>query len=271
MKKRFITDIKAGDMVDDIFVLAEKILSQKRDGNNFLNVTLSDKTGTVKGRVALHDAVNVILQNLFFEGVAGDVISVSGSHHIWIDHCDIINGVDGNLEITHGSHWITVSWTRFGYTDWIDTTDSGRRSCLVSGSSDHGESDEGRMNTTWHHNWFTERVRTYMPRLLFGKSHIYNSYYTSEDNIYCVGAGSFAGVLIENNYFDGVNSPHQFVDSNPAHITARNNRYEGTSGSQDTGSEGDVAPFPDDAYPYELDDPDILPELIPRCVGPQDE
>jgi 3'-5' exoribonuclease len=51
MKKRFITDIKAGDRVDDIFVLSEKILSQKRDGNNFLNVTLSDKTGTIKGVV----------------------------------------------------------------------------------------------------------------------------------------------------------------------------------------------------------------------------
>lgn len=51
MKKRFITDIRAGDRVDDIFVLSEKILSQKRDGNNFLNVTLSDKTGTIKGVV----------------------------------------------------------------------------------------------------------------------------------------------------------------------------------------------------------------------------
>ena len=51
MKKRFVTHIKAGDRVDDIFVLSEKILSQKKDGNNFLNVTLSDKTGTIKGVV----------------------------------------------------------------------------------------------------------------------------------------------------------------------------------------------------------------------------
>ena len=51
MKKRFITDIRAGDRVDDIFVLSEKILSQKKDGNNFLNITLSDKTGTIKGVV----------------------------------------------------------------------------------------------------------------------------------------------------------------------------------------------------------------------------
>jgi 3'-5' exoribonuclease len=49
MKKQFVNMIKAGDAVDEIFVLAEKILSQKKDGNNFLNVRLSDKTGKIKG------------------------------------------------------------------------------------------------------------------------------------------------------------------------------------------------------------------------------
>jgi 3'-5' exoribonuclease len=51
MKKQFVNTIKAGDSVDEIFVLAEKFLSQKKDGNNFLNVTLSDKTGKIKGVV----------------------------------------------------------------------------------------------------------------------------------------------------------------------------------------------------------------------------
>lgn len=72
MKKRFITDIKAGDMVDDIFVLAEKILSQKRDGNNFLNVTLSDKTGTLNGVV--WDNVDQITANV----TSGDFVSIRG-------------------------------------------------------------------------------------------------------------------------------------------------------------------------------------------------
>ena len=51
MKNQFINEINAGDFVDDIFVLSEKILSQKKDGNNYLNVTLTDKTGTIKGVV----------------------------------------------------------------------------------------------------------------------------------------------------------------------------------------------------------------------------
>lgn len=51
MKKSFIKDIKAGDAIDDIFVLSDKRLAQKRDGNNYLNIVLADKTGTIKGVV----------------------------------------------------------------------------------------------------------------------------------------------------------------------------------------------------------------------------
>ena len=73
MKKQFISDIKAGDWVDDIFVLSEKILSQKRDGDNFLNVTLSDKTGTLKGVV--WDNVDQIAAGI----TSGDFAYVNGS------------------------------------------------------------------------------------------------------------------------------------------------------------------------------------------------
>lgn len=72
MKKRFISDIKAGEGVDDIFVLSEKILSQKRDGNNFLNVTLSDKTGTLKG--VMWDHVDQTAAGV----TSGDFVHVNG-------------------------------------------------------------------------------------------------------------------------------------------------------------------------------------------------
>ncbi len=73
MKKQFIADIKAGDWVDDIFVLSEKILSQKRDGDNFLNVTISDKTGTLKGVV--WDNVDQIAAGI----TSGDFAYINGS------------------------------------------------------------------------------------------------------------------------------------------------------------------------------------------------
>ena len=49
MKRRFINECNPGDLIDDVFALSEKTLSQKKDGNNFLNVVLSDKTGSIKG------------------------------------------------------------------------------------------------------------------------------------------------------------------------------------------------------------------------------
>ncbi|MBW1865988.1 MAG: HDIG domain-containing protein, partial [Deltaproteobacteria bacterium] len=49
MKKRFINQIRAGDVLTDCFVLAEKTMAQKKDGNNYLNLVLSDRTGSIKG------------------------------------------------------------------------------------------------------------------------------------------------------------------------------------------------------------------------------
>lgn len=51
VKEKFVAHIKAGDRVDDIFVLAEKRLGHKRDGDAFLNVTLTDRSGRIKGVV----------------------------------------------------------------------------------------------------------------------------------------------------------------------------------------------------------------------------
>ncbi len=50
-KRVFIEEIAAGHHVNDIFVLAEKNMAHKRDGNAYLNVTFADKTGRIKGVV----------------------------------------------------------------------------------------------------------------------------------------------------------------------------------------------------------------------------
>jgi 3'-5' exoribonuclease len=51
MKKQFINQINAGDILSDCYVLAEKTMAQKKDGNNYLNLVLSDRTGSIKGVV----------------------------------------------------------------------------------------------------------------------------------------------------------------------------------------------------------------------------
>ncbi len=72
MKKQFINAIKAGDAIDDIFVLSEKTLSQKRDGKNFLNITVSDKSGSIKGVV--WDNVDHIASDIS----AGGFVNIKG-------------------------------------------------------------------------------------------------------------------------------------------------------------------------------------------------
>ncbi len=73
MKKQFVDTIKAGDSVEDVFVLYECSIATKKDGNPFLNITLSDRTGRIKG---------VIWENadqLSSALAAADFVRVNGS------------------------------------------------------------------------------------------------------------------------------------------------------------------------------------------------
>jgi 3'-5' exoribonuclease len=74
MKKRFISDLKIGEAVNDIFVLMEKSVSQKKDGSSYLNVAFGDKTGHVKGVVWDH------VDEITSAGVSsGDFVSIAGT------------------------------------------------------------------------------------------------------------------------------------------------------------------------------------------------
>jgi 3'-5' exoribonuclease len=73
MKQIFIGDIRAGDGVEDVFVLAQKSMAQKRDGGNFLQIELSDKSGSLKG--VLWDQVETTAAQVS----AGDLVRVAGT------------------------------------------------------------------------------------------------------------------------------------------------------------------------------------------------
>jgi 3'-5' exoribonuclease len=72
MKKQFIRQVHAGDVLADCFVLSEKSMAQKKDGNNYLNVVLSDRTGNIKGVVWDNVA------NISSQAHAGAVVMVKG-------------------------------------------------------------------------------------------------------------------------------------------------------------------------------------------------
>ncbi len=73
MKKQFIESLTPGGQIEDIFVLAEKRLAQKKDGANYLTVRLSDRTGSIRG--VAWDNVDKIAA----AGAAGEFVRVAGS------------------------------------------------------------------------------------------------------------------------------------------------------------------------------------------------
>jgi 3'-5' exoribonuclease len=72
MKKIFAETIVPGDIIDDEFVLAEKTVLQKKDGNAYLNVVLADRTGRIQG-VVWDDVATIAAA-----AAAGDFVKVTG-------------------------------------------------------------------------------------------------------------------------------------------------------------------------------------------------
>jgi pectate lyase len=246
------------------------------------NKTISgaDKKATIFGGLSLDSVSNVILRNFNLQGIwpnsgPDDAIAVRNSHHVWIDHLNIWDGGDGNLDITRESSYVTVSWCKFWYTDKRHP----HRLCALigSGGGDHPE-DWGKLKVTYHHNWFADLVDQRMPRLMYGQAHVFNNYYTATDNSYCIGVGSYGAALIENNYFKNVKSPHTFMYDVYCDITAQGNIYENTTGKKDTGRGGNrdvsgqkfpVSAFTAAPYRYTLDKAEDVPARVSRYAGPQ--
>jgi pectate lyase len=219
---------------------------------------------------------NVIIQNLHVNGgttdVDDDAMQIYFAHHVWIDHTDIYDGLDGNLDITHASSWITLSWNKFRYTSAYQRPsgeDSDHRfSNLLGHSDNNADEDTGRMKVTLHHNWYAEGVIERMPRVRFGQVHVFNNYYSSADNNYCVGGGLEAELLVQNNYFDNVKDPHRFQDDDDtAVIVASGNNYVGISNTTLKDTRG--AAFTP-GYTATLEAADAtLKALVTKCAGPR--
>jgi pectate lyase len=221
---------------------------------------------------------NVIVQNLRVNGATSDVdndaVQIYFAHHVWIDHLDIWDGRDGNLDITHAANWITVSWTKFRYTTAYQRppgeSSDHRFSSLIGHDDDNASEDNGRLKVTFHHNWWAERVIERMPRVRFGEVHVFNNYYSSAGNNYCVRAGRNAHLLLEANFFDGVDNPHEFnddADELTAHITERNSSYNGAGGSRSVGGGG--TPFTNAPYAPAVESAANVPSIVTACAGPR--
>jgi pectate lyase len=205
-----------------------------------------------------------------------DAISIQKGSQFWVDHCDISDGTDGNMDITNGANNVTVSWTKFHYTARTDSSGSdstgaaGHRYSNLVGGSDSTTSDANALNITWHHNWWADRVMERQPRVRFGHNHLFNNLYTCAGDNYCVRAGIQAHILLQNNAFTGVDTPQEFnstADQATANITSSGNLYTNCTGGQATGGGGTA--FTSPTYTFSLDAASGVSAAVQSGAGPQ--
>ncbi len=227
------------------------------------------------GSVRINGQQNIILRNLAVIGndcsdspddcsAGADAINVTASHHLWFDHLDVSDGSDGNLDMTHASDYITISWSKFSYSTARSDPDAGASGHRFSNLIGASDTDAGDYRITFHHDWWADNVDQRMPRSRFGDIHVFNNLFTSSGNRYCTNAGISTHLLVENNIYRGVNNPLS-PDGN-GDMRAKGNVFEDTSGNQsDNGGVGFDPP-----YGYTLDPTDGLDALIQAEAGPHD-
>jgi pectate lyase len=153
---------------------------------------------------------------------AYDNIWVRNSTHVWVDHNTFTDADnpdsaqpihfgrpyqvhDGQVDITNGSNYVTVSYNRFTNHD----------KTMLIGSTNTPGADVGALKVTLHHNEFDGSVQR-APRVRFGQVDVYNNLYrvpVAEPYEYSWGVGVQSAIYAENNYVAlgaGV-SPDAFV------------------------------------------------------------
>ena len=176
------------------------------DVKDVSNLSFYGTDGFVMDRIGIFcvRADNIIIRNINFRqpkaNNGADAVSMQECEGVWVDHCTFtsLNQTkdyeDGSTDITHGSKNVTVSWNHYILT---------QKSCLVGHSN--SQTTDTQITATFHHNWFDQSSSRH-PRVRFGQVHVYNNLFDG-NTTYGVGSAYGAKVLVEYNYFDGVQLP----------------------------------------------------------------
>ncbi len=174
--------------------------------NNHKTIYSTNGATISRGTLNIGGKSNVIVRNLKFRDMfvfdpsgaydtyGWDYVVVTGSHHVWVDHCDFERVYDGLVDVVNGSDYVTVSWNVF----------RNQKKCSLVGNSDsNGAEDRGHLNVTYHHNWFSN-VDERTPRMRFGNAHVFNQYTDNRTATNGTGrliqATAESAVLVENIY-----------------------------------------------------------------------
>ncbi len=243
---------------------------------------------TIQGCMALYGTfdnddvtspcTNVIIRNLRFTnptqfGEDDGVVIKNGARDIWVDHCSFFDIYDGALDVTEQSDNVTVSWCRFFY----NSVNAHNDTVNLIGGDDESVGDAGTLHVTMHHNWYGQNCIQRMPSVRYGRVHVYNNFFNSPGNIYCVRTRLNAEVLTENNYFLGVNNPVERLSTTgtPGRMTYTNNITIScvTNTAYDPGLAGATVSIPPSEsvfappYLYTMDATINVPNVVTNGAG----
>lgn len=237
-----------------------------------IELTGSNKTiiGTegavIRGGISISGGKkNSIVRNMKFSG-GDDAVQVRGASCIWFDHIDAFDAQDGNMDITQGSDLITVSWSRFYY---VEKNHDHRLSNL--NGADSGDTP-GKINITFHHNWWGDKVLQRMPRVRHGKVHVFNNYYSTKEAQYFFGLSDHAKLVVQNNFAEYPPSEHpiKFFNTSGTQISMEGNVLAGFGNGEDRAT-GGMPWNPKDVYDYTLDSPEYAKAAVMKWAGPDDK
>jgi len=208
---------------------------------------------------------NIIIRNLKIAKADPDALTIKGSHHIWVDHCDLSSqkeendANDGLLDFTYGSSYLTVSWCKFHDHDKSSICSSGTRNIT----------DHGKQRVTYHHNSFINTTQR-NPRIGYGLGHIFNDY-NEKNTSYAIGMFGRARVNVDNCYFKNVNEVFNQMyatsedDAYWGFVEATGCKFEGKTGVSN-GDGFDVSRYYE--YDFAMDEAANVPSLLSKmgCV-----
>ncbi|CAM4021706.1 Pectate lyase E precursor [Vibrio aerogenes CECT 7868] len=220
----------------------QKKRSQLQIPSNTTVIGITSNSGFKKGSLIIKNAKNVIVRNLYVESPVDvaphfekgdgwnaewDGMNIIKSTNVWVDHMTFDDGSftdnqyktkdgwkyvqhDGELDIKHGSDFVTVSYSVFKNHD---------KTMLIGHSASNSKEDAGHLRVTLADNIF-HKIEQRTPRVRFGKIHSFNNVFKGDAkaSVYAFKAGYGLGqkgsIRSENNdyHINNLKDICKFVD-----------------------------------------------------------